>query len=119
MPVIKGGRPGRAVAPDEHGRRSAKASAGQAAVMRRASAAMIVLLVIQSGIGIVVNLDATIPAADSGAGIGPAVGQAISAGPPSGGPSQPVWPSFPTPCLSMPYAGGNRVGGNRALDPPC
>ncbi len=81
MPVIKRGRPSRAVVPDEHGRRGARALAGQAPKMRRASVAMIVLLVIQSGIGIVVNLDATIPAADSGAGIGPAVGRAISAGP--------------------------------------
>jgi hypothetical protein len=74
MPVIKGGRPERAVAPDEHGRRGAKAPAGQAPVMRRASLVMIVLLVIQSGVGIVVNLDATIPATDPGAGIGAAVG---------------------------------------------
>ncbi len=83
MPVIKGGRADQQVAPDEHGRRGAKALAGEAAVLRRTSLALMVLLVVQSGIGIVVNLGVTIPAADSGAGIGPAVGRAISSGPPS------------------------------------
>jgi hypothetical protein len=83
MPVIKGGRPDQAVTPDKHPRRGPRAPAGHAPMMRRASLAMIGLLAIQSVVGIVVNLNATIPAADAGAGIGPAIGRAISNGPPS------------------------------------
>ena len=81
MPLIKGARPGQAVPPDERGRRGTRAPAGQATMMRRASLAMIGLLAVQSVVGIVVNLQATIPAADAGAGIGPAVGRAIATAP--------------------------------------
>ena len=54
-----------------------RASTGRTAGLRRTSLAALVLLLIQYGIGIGINLYATVPAAD----LGHSIGTAISNGP--------------------------------------
>jgi hypothetical protein len=51
------------------------------AALRGNSFGVLMMLIVQFAIGIVVNLDVTVPAADKGSGLLGAIGKALSAGP--------------------------------------
>lgn len=56
-------------------------AAGQVSGLRRQALAASVALVLEYVLGVIVNLYVTVPAADRGAGIGPAIGRAVANGP--------------------------------------
>ena len=55
--------------------------AGGVAILRRISLGMAVALLVQYGLGMVVNLDVTVPARDQGGGVLTAIGRAFANGP--------------------------------------
>jgi hypothetical protein len=64
-------------------RRAARTTDRQLAVLRGNTFGVLAMLIVQFAIGIVVNLYATIPAADKGSGIFGAIGKALTNGPAS------------------------------------
>jgi hypothetical protein len=55
--------------------------AGGVAILRRISLGMAIALLVQYGLGMVVNLDVTVPARDQGGGVFTAIGRALANGP--------------------------------------
>jgi hypothetical protein len=72
-----------AVSSTARARRATGISTRQLAALRGNTFGVLAMLIVQFGIGIVVNLYATIPAKDSGSGIFGAIGRALSNGPAS------------------------------------
>jgi hypothetical protein len=67
--------------PDATHVRAAARQGGGVAVMRRVTLGMAVGLLVQYGLGMVVNLDVTVPARDHGGGVLVAIGRAFANGP--------------------------------------
>ena len=61
--------------------RGSKERTGGMAILRRISLGMAIALLVQYGLGMVVNLDVTVPARDQGGGVFTAIGRALANGP--------------------------------------